>query len=68
MNVITTVALRLATWARGRGRAGDERGAAVVLEALAVGVVGVLLLLAFLPPARTLVTDIVDWVRDNTIG
>lgn len=68
MNVTTTVALRLAARARGRGRAGDERGAAVVLEALAVGVVGVLLLLAFLPPARTLVTDIVDWVRDNTIG
>ena len=68
MNVITTVALRLAARVRGRGGAGDERGAAVVLEALAVGVVGVLLLLAFLPPARTLVTDIVDWVRDNTIG
>ncbi len=64
MNVITTGALRL------RARAGhsDERGAALVLEALAIGVVGVLLLLAFLPPARTLVTDIVDWVRTNTIG
>jgi hypothetical protein len=46
----------------------DEKGAAIVLEALAVGVVGVLLLLAFLPAARTFVTDVVDWVRDNTIG
>ena len=64
MNVFTTVAI----WLRARAQAGDERGAAVVLEALAVGVVGVLLLLAFLPPARTLVTDIVDWVRTNTIG
>ncbi len=66
MNVITTGALRL----RARARAGrhDQRGAALVLEAMAIGVVGVLLLLAFLPPARTLVTDIVDWVRTNTIG
>jgi len=31
-------------------------------------VVGVLLLLAFLPAARTLMTDIVDWMRQNTIG
>ena len=66
MDVITTVGLWLYTRAR---RDGDrERGAALVLEALAIGVVGVLLLLAFLPAARTLVTDIVDWVRDNTIG
>ena len=64
MTVITTVALWLYT-RTGRDR---ERGAALVLEALAIGVVGVLLLLAFLPAARTLVTDIVDWVRDNTIG
>lgn len=64
MNVITMGALRV--WARARRH--DQRGAALVLEALAIGVVGVLLLLAFLPPARTLVTDIVDWVRDNTIG
>ena len=64
MNVITTGALRL----RARVRRHDQQGAALVLEALAIGVVGVLLLLAFLPPARTLVTDIVDWVRTNTIG
>ena len=64
MNVITMGALRL----RARARSHDQRGAALVLEALAIGVVGVLLLLAFLPPARTLVTDIVDWVRTNTIG
>ena len=64
MNVITTAALWL--WARVRRH--DQQGAAMVLEALAIGVVGVLLLLAFLPPARTLVTDIVDWVRTNTIG
>lgn len=64
MNVITTGALRL--WARARSQ--EQQGAAMVLEALAIGVVGVLLLLAFLPPARTLVTDIVEWVRDNTIG
>ena len=64
MNVITRGALRL----RARARSNEQRGAAMVLEALAIGVVGVLLLLAFLPPARTLVTDIVDWVRDNTIG
>ena len=63
MNPITTVGL----WLQARARR-DERGAALVLEALAIGVVAVLLLLAFLPPARTLVTDIVDWVRDNTIG
>lgn len=64
MNVITTGALWL--WARARSQ--EQQGAAMVLEALAIGVVGVLLLLAFLPPARTLVTDIVEWVRDNTIG
>ena len=64
MNVITTLGL----WLEARVGRRDERGAAVVLEAMAVGVVGVLLLLAFLPPARTLVTDIVDWVRTNTIG
>jgi hypothetical protein len=64
MNVITTGAL----WFWARARRHDQRGAALVLEALAIGVVGVLLLLAFLPPARTLVTDIVEWVRDNTIG
>ena len=64
MNVITTGALQL--WAR--ARSSEQRGAALVLEALAIGVVGVLLLLAFLPAARTLVTDIVEWVRDNTIG
>ena len=64
MNVFTTMGL----WLYARARRHDERGAAVALEALAVGVVGVLLLLAFLPAARTLVTDIVDWVRDNTIG
>lgn len=63
MNVITTIGL----WLQARARR-DERGAAIVLEALAVGVVGVLLLLAFLPAARTFVTDVVDWVRDNTIG
>jgi uncharacterized membrane protein len=63
MNVITTIGL----WLHARARR-DERGAAIVLEALAVGVVGVLLLLAFLPAARTFVTDVVDWVRDNTIG
>lgn len=66
MNVITTVGLWLYIRARRHGE--RERGAAMVLEALAIGVVGVLLLLAFLPAARTLVTDIVDWVRDNTIG
>ena len=66
MNVITTVGLWLYT--RARRDCDRERGAALVLEALAIGVVGVLLLLAFLPAARTLVTDIVDWVRDNTIG
>ena len=66
MNVITTVGLWLYTRARRDGA--RERGAALVPEALAIGVVGVLLLLAFLPAARTLVTDIVDWVRDNTIG
>ena len=66
MNVLTTVGLWLYTRARPVGD--RERGAALVLEALAIGVVGVLLLLAFLPAARTLVTDIVDWVRDNTIG
>ena len=66
MNVITTVGIWLYTRARHEGE--RERGAALVLEALAIGVVGVLLLLAFLPAARTLVTDIVDWVRDNTIG
>ena len=66
MNVITAVGLWLYT--RTRARRDAERGAALVLEALAIGVVGVLLLLAFLPAARTLVTDIVDWVRDNTIG
>jgi hypothetical protein len=64
MNVITTGALRF--WAQARRH--DQRGAALVLEALAIGVVGVVLLMAFLPPARTLVTDIVEWVRDNTIG
>ena len=64
MNLITTGAL----WLGARARRHDQRGAALVLEAMAIGVVGVLLLLAFLPPARTLVTDIVDWVRDNTIG
>jgi hypothetical protein len=64
MNVITTGALRF--WARAPRH--DQRGAALVLEALAIGVVGVVLLMAFLPPARTLVTDIVEWVRDNTIG
>ena len=64
MNVITTMWL----WLQARARRDDERGAALVLEALAIGVVGVLLLLAFLPAARTLVTDIVDWVRTNTIG
>ena len=64
MNVFTTVGL----WLAARARTTEERGAAVVLEAMAVGVVGVLLLLAFLPPAKTLVTDIVDWVRTNTIG
>ena len=64
MNVITTVGL----WLHTRVRRDEARGAALVLEALAIGVVGVLLLLAFLPAARTLVTDMVDWVRDNTIG
>ncbi|MGH8921520.1 MAG: hypothetical protein ACRD0H_24815 [Actinomycetes bacterium] len=64
MNVFTTMGL----WLYARARSDDERGAALVLEALAIGVVGVLLLLAFLPAARTLVTDIVDWVRTNTIG
>ena len=64
MNVLTTWGL----WLYVRARRDNERGAAMVLEALAIGVVGVLLLLAFLPAARTLVTDIVDWVRDNTIG
>jgi hypothetical protein len=66
MSVLTMVGVWLATRARARGE--EERGAALVLEAMAIGVVGVLLLLAFLPPARTLVTDIVDWVRTNTIG
>ena len=66
MNVFTTVGLWLYT--RRRPEGDRERGAALVLEALAIGVVGVLLLLAFLPAARTLVTDIVDWVRTNTIG
>ena len=64
MNVLTTVGL----WLYARLRRDGERGAALTLEALAIGVVGVLLLLAFLPAARALVTDIVDWVRDNTIG
>jgi uncharacterized membrane protein len=64
MNVITTVGL----WLYARARRHDEAGAALVLESMAIGVVGVLLLLAFLPAARTLVTDIVDWVRTNTIG
>jgi uncharacterized membrane protein len=63
MNLIT-----MGLWLYIRARRDDERGAAVVLEAMAVGVVGVLLLLAFLPAARTLVTDIVDWMRQNTIG
>lgn len=64
MNIITTMAL----WLDARARRDDERGAALVLEAMAIGVVGVLLLLAFLPAARALVTDIVAWVRTNTIG
>ena len=64
MNVITDAGLRLSS----RVRRDSEQGAALVLEAMAIGVVGVLLLLAFLPAARTLVTDIVDWVRTNTIG
>lgn len=64
MNVLTIIRLWLGTGTRRRG----EQGAALVLEAVAIGVFGVILLLAFLPPARTLVTDIVDWVRVNTIG
>lgn len=68
MNVFTTVGLWLLARARHAGDQDGERGAALTLEAMAIGVVGVLLLLAFLPPARTLVTDIVDWVRANTIG
>ena len=64
MNLITAVAL----WLGSRARPHEERGAALVLEAMAIGVVGVLLLLAFLPAGRTLMTDIVDWVRTNTIG
>ena len=64
MNVLTTIGL----WLYTRARRDGERGAALVLEALAIGVVGVLLLLAFLPAAQDLVADIVAWVRTNTIG
>lgn len=64
MNVITTLALLLGA----RARRHEERGAALVLEALAIAVVGIVLLLAMLPAARTLVTDIIAWVRTNTIG
>jgi hypothetical protein len=64
MNAIITTA----RWLGDRADRDDERGAAMVLEAMAIGVVGVLLLLAFLPAARTLMTDIVAWVRTNTIG
>ena len=63
MTIITTIGLWL--WARTRR---DERGGAMVLEMSAIAVVGVLLLLAFLPPARTFMTDVVDWVRGNTIA
>lgn len=63
MNATTSMWL----WLRARAER-EEKGAALVLEALAIGVVGVVLLLAFLPAARTFVTDVVDWVRDNTIG
>ena len=63
MTAITTLGL----WLQARIRR-NERGGALVLEATAIGIIGVLLLLAFLPPARTFMTDVVQWVRDNTIG
>ena len=63
MTAITTLGL----WLQARAQR-DERGGALVLEATAIGIIGVLLLLAFLPPARTFMTDVVQWVRDNTIG
>lgn len=59
--------ITLVLWATTRVRR-DEAGVGEVMQAVAIGVVGIILLLAFLPPARTLMGDVVTWVRTNTIG
>lgn len=63
MQLMTTLVAAVA----GRVRR-EERGAALALEAMAIAVMGVLLLLAFLPAGRDFVVDVVAWVRENTIG
>jgi hypothetical protein len=59
--------ITLVLWATTRVRR-DEAGVGEVMQSVAIGVVGIILLLAFLPPARTLMADVVTWVRDSTIG
>ncbi len=59
--------ITLVLWVTARVRR-DEAGVGEVMQSVAIGVVGIILLLAFLPPARTLMADVVTWVRDSTIG